>query len=159
MQIFEYVLLNKEFVKSTYHSLNRGHLEHYLYNETYTQARDVVKELNYVLSAELLSHARDNNSRSSTYEPNYGFRCAGSPIVDAIWKSGKFLGSASFPKNVFASNQLNDLYYSVHSFDFTVHLGLGIGNSYLEITDIYDYDHQLKYTGVAGIADSLIVID
>lgn len=44
LQIFEYVLLNKEFVKSTYHSLNREHLERYLYNETYNLLIGVVEE-------------------------------------------------------------------------------------------------------------------
>lgn len=44
MQIFEYVLENKAFVKNTYHSLNREHLENYLYNETYNLLIEVVEE-------------------------------------------------------------------------------------------------------------------
>ena len=43
-QIFEYVLTNKAFVKSTYHSINREHLENYLYNETYNLLIGVVEE-------------------------------------------------------------------------------------------------------------------
>lgn len=44
LQIFEYVLKNKAFVTSTYHSINREHLERYLYNETYLLLIDVVEE-------------------------------------------------------------------------------------------------------------------
>lgn len=44
LQIFEYVLENKAFVKSTYHSVNREHLQSYLYNETYILLMGVVEE-------------------------------------------------------------------------------------------------------------------
>lgn len=44
LQIFEYVLENKAFVRSTYHSINREHLERYLYNETYILLIGVVEE-------------------------------------------------------------------------------------------------------------------
>lgn len=44
LQIFEYVIENKAFVKNTYHSLNREHLEKYLYNETYTLLIGVIEE-------------------------------------------------------------------------------------------------------------------
>jgi probable dihydroxyacetone kinase regulator len=44
MQIFRYVLENKEFAINTYHSINREHLEHYLYNETYNLLIGVIEE-------------------------------------------------------------------------------------------------------------------
>ncbi len=44
LQIFEYVLSNKAFVVSTYHSINREHLERYLYNETYDLLAGVIEE-------------------------------------------------------------------------------------------------------------------
>lgn len=44
LQIFEYVLKNKAFVISTYHSINCEHLERYLYNETYNLLIGVVEE-------------------------------------------------------------------------------------------------------------------
>ncbi len=44
LQIFEYVLENKVFVTNTYHSINREHLERYLYNETYNLLIGVVEE-------------------------------------------------------------------------------------------------------------------
>ncbi|MBK1812337.1 TetR/AcrR family transcriptional regulator [Clostridium sp. YIM B02505] len=44
MQIFEYVSKNKDFVLNTYHSLNREHLENYLYSETYNLLLGVVEE-------------------------------------------------------------------------------------------------------------------
>lgn len=44
LQIFEYVMQNKAFVTGTYHSINREHLDRYLYNETYTLLIDVIEE-------------------------------------------------------------------------------------------------------------------
>lgn len=44
LQIFEYVLENKAFVRNTYHSVSREHLEKYLYNETYNLLAGVIEE-------------------------------------------------------------------------------------------------------------------
>lgn len=44
LQIFEYVLENKTFIVNTYHSINREHLELYLYNETYALLIGVIEE-------------------------------------------------------------------------------------------------------------------
>lgn len=44
MQIFRYVQENKAFVINTYHSINREHLENYLYNETFNLLIGVVEE-------------------------------------------------------------------------------------------------------------------
>jgi probable dihydroxyacetone kinase regulator len=44
LHIFEYVLENKTFVKNTYHSLSREHLETYLFNETYDLLIGVIEE-------------------------------------------------------------------------------------------------------------------
>lgn len=44
LQIFEYVLENKNFVKKTYHSVSREHLENYLHNETYNLLIGVIEE-------------------------------------------------------------------------------------------------------------------
>lgn len=44
LQVFEYVLENKTFVKNTYNSINREHLERYLYNETFNLLIGVVEE-------------------------------------------------------------------------------------------------------------------
>ena len=44
LQIFEYALKNKSFVINTYHSLNRDHLQNYLYNETYNLLIGVINE-------------------------------------------------------------------------------------------------------------------
>lgn len=44
LRIFDYVLENKSFVKSTYHSISREHLEGYLYNETFNLLIGVIEE-------------------------------------------------------------------------------------------------------------------
>jgi probable dihydroxyacetone kinase regulator len=44
LQIFQYVIDNRAFVKNTYHSLSREHLEAYLHNETYNLLIGVIEE-------------------------------------------------------------------------------------------------------------------
>lgn len=44
LQIFQYVLDNKIFVVNTYHSVNREHLQKYLYNETHLLLMGVIEE-------------------------------------------------------------------------------------------------------------------
>jgi probable dihydroxyacetone kinase regulator len=44
LQIFQYVLDNRNFVLKTYHSSSLEHLMHYLYGETYTLLIGVVEE-------------------------------------------------------------------------------------------------------------------
>jgi probable dihydroxyacetone kinase regulator len=44
LNIFEYILENKEFVKNTYYSISRSNLEQYLYKETYNLLINVVEE-------------------------------------------------------------------------------------------------------------------
>lgn len=44
LHIFKYVLDNREFVLSTYHSVSREYLERYLYNEVYNLLIGVVEE-------------------------------------------------------------------------------------------------------------------
>lgn len=105
----------------------------------------------YKLSAELLTHARDNNVVDSTYYPEYGYICNESPAIGAIWAKKDFNGSSIFSKNAFSSKDAKDLYYSIKHFDWVKHLSLD-GNSYLEIKDRYDFDNKSEHTGVAGVA-------
>ncbi len=44
LSLFEYVLENKSFVKSTYHSVNKEHLERYLHHESYNLLSGVLEE-------------------------------------------------------------------------------------------------------------------
>lgn len=44
LQIYEYVLDNRAFVRATYHSASREHLERYLYDETFQLLTGVVEE-------------------------------------------------------------------------------------------------------------------
>lgn len=44
LNLFEYILENKAFVKSTYHSVNKEHLERYLHNESYNLLSGVLEE-------------------------------------------------------------------------------------------------------------------
>ena len=67
LHIFQYVLSNKAFVKSAYHSISRDQLERYLYNETYNLLIDVVEEK----AAQLSVKAEDKKFIADFYK--YGF--------------------------------------------------------------------------------------
>lgn len=102
----------------------------------------------YYLSAELLTHARNNTTINSNYTPSYGYLCNGSPLLAQIWKDSTTSGSGVFPKSGTATALL-DLYYAIHAFNYTKTISLS--NSSLNVSDRYDYASG-DYTGVAGVA-------
>ncbi|HOO31598.1 MAG TPA: TetR-like C-terminal domain-containing protein [Thermotogota bacterium] len=67
LQIFEYVLKNKNFVSRTYYSLSRERLEHYLYSETYNLLMGVIEEQAVGISV----HQEDKTFIANFYK--YGF--------------------------------------------------------------------------------------
>lgn len=108
----------------------------------------------YRLSAELLTHARDNTSLNSTYIPVNSDVLWGSPLLADIWTSGAISDSAVFPKvggvpgGIDPAVGLNDLFYAIHKFDY--YKKISLPNQYLEITDTYDFASG-DYSSFAGV--------
>ncbi len=97
----------------------------------------------YLLAFELLIHARDNKKLNSNYTPNYGWRIQASPVYQRLRSGKDSSGSAAFEKS--KTPILQDLYYAIHNFDYTV------SRHKLYLTDRYDYGLG-DYPSVAGVA-------
>lgn len=108
----------------------------------------------YRLSAELLTHARDNTSLNSTYTPVNSDVLWGSPLLADIWIYGSTSGSDVFPNaggvpgGIDPAVGLNDLFYAIHKFEY--YKNTSLTNQYLEVTDTYDFDSG-DYSSFAGV--------
>lgn len=122
-----------------------------VYNPVYSPAVAAVASYfmasGYLLSYELLIHARDNNRLDSTYVPVYGNRIKSSAVVGRILSNKKDIsGSAAFENT--GGTVERDLYYAIHNFNYS----LTAKTKTITLTDRYDYASQGEYTGVAGVA-------
>ena len=105
----------------------------------------------YVLAAELLLKAYDNDIMDTYYTPHN---------VSAIWESDTFKnivngssksGSSSFPNSGTAAQK--DLYYALHGFNYTK----SDSGSIIVLTDRYDFDKDVSgYDGISEAAISLM---
>ena len=101
----------------------------------------------YLLSAELLTHAKDNTSLNSIYYPVHGNRVEYSSI---FWQCHNnysvSFGTGEFPNS--GTSIEKDLYYAIHKFNW-----YRLGNSSIRIQDRYDFaydkDHWATIQGFA----------
>lgn len=100
----------------------------------------------YKLSAELLTHARDNNTAGSTYYPTNGDRISSSAVIQNICNGSLTEGSSLFPNA--GSTIDKDLYYAIHKFKYIK----APKARTITLYDIYDYEEEKEYTGIAGVA-------
>ncbi|MGY3776543.1 hypothetical protein [Helcococcus sueciensis] len=101
----------------------------------------------YVLSAELLTHARDNTSYNSLYVPYNGRRVIQSPVYKNIVQQSSTSSKGVFPNS--GTVVQRDLFYSIHEFHWSKH---NYGN--VTIIDKYDFSKDLNYetSSIAGVA-------
>ncbi|MFM1539614.1 hypothetical protein [Helcococcus bovis] len=100
----------------------------------------------YMLSAELLTHAKENNEIDSLYIPIHGDRVTSSRVFKNIHRSSSFSGKAEFP-NIGGTIE-KDLYYAIHGFTWTKH-----DYGKITITDRYDFDNDKSYySGIQNVA-------
>lgn len=97
----------------------------------------------YILAAELLTHAQQNSALNSHYSPVNGDRVTSSPIFQALRKSSTRHGSAEFPNS--GNTIQRDLYYAIKKFDWSR------TGSYITITDRYDFGKR-DLDSVEGVA-------
>lgn len=118
---------------------------HVVYSPAVASVIAYFNSMGYKLSAELLTHARDNESLDATYFPSYGNRVTFSSVYTGIINSSSTSGNGSFPKS--GSTEQIDLYYGVHNFSYSKNTT----NRLITITDRYDFVRG-DYTGIAGVA-------
>lgn len=99
--------------------------------------------MGYNLSAELLTHASINSVVDSVYSPVYGSRVIASQISYNIASGLSMSGGADFPNS--GSSHEKDLYYAIHSFDYTKS---GANGKTVNIKDRYDFEDSKDYTGL-----------
>ncbi len=97
----------------------------------------------YKLAAELLAHARDNNSNGSSYTPIYKSIALDTREVRRIMQGPNGASSSSFD-NYGSTNDV-DSYYAIHLFNYYKN-----GRS-LSITDLYNYE-QANEISISGVA-------
>ena len=100
----------------------------------------------YDLSAELLTHAKQNTVVNTNYVPVNGQRVKQSNVFTSIAKATKTSGSASFPNE--GNSVQKDLYYAIHAFSYTK---TSATSKTVTIRDRYDFAPG-DYNGIAGIA-------
>ncbi len=99
----------------------------------------------YSLSAELLTHARDNTVLYSDYSPVNGYLVKNSNVFQQIALGTSTSGSGAFEKSGTSNDY--DLYYSIHSFYYSK---IRYSSRTVTIRDIYDFAPG-DYSGIAGI--------
>lgn len=97
----------------------------------------------YMLSAELLMHAQDNDSLDSNYQPYFGNRVHASQEFRDIKIGSSTSGTGNFRNR--GSVIERDLYYGIHLFEYEK------SGSQVVIKDRYDFAYG-DYDGLAGIA-------
>lgn len=101
----------------------------------------------YKLAAELLAHARDNTKLDSSYIPTNGNLVKKSSVFKNIANGTGTKGSASFENS--GSTEEKDLYYAIHSFNWTKSSKT---SKTVKISDRYDYKAGDHNGGIAGVA-------
>ncbi|MCR5767399.1 MAG: hypothetical protein K6G45_02775 [Lachnospiraceae bacterium] len=108
---------------------------------------------NYMLAAELLAHARQNNSYGSNYSPSYGNRVEASAVFWALRNNTAITSGSGEFKNI-GSTYEKDLYYGIHLFNWYKTSG-----TFITITDFYDFavDKQ-HYNNIQNYAIGTMVL-
>lgn len=101
----------------------------------------------YILSAELLLHARDNQTLDSVYEPTNGYLVTYSEVFQSIANGTKVSGSAAFPNS--GDTVDKDLYYSIHAFSYTKPAE---DSTTVVISDRYDFAEEDNISSVVDLA-------
>lgn len=145
-QIYEYENYTKNLTQNEYKPSEykiRG-IYHVAYSPAVSAVISWFNAQGYVLAAELLTHAKNNNTYNSLYSPVNGSRVKQSPVYKRIIGLSATSGKAAFPNS--GTVVQKDLYYAIHGFSWTKH-----GYGKITILDKYDFAKG-QYSGIAGIA-------
>lgn len=99
----------------------------------------------YYLAAELLTHAKENDTVDSFYAPTYGYLIKQTTEYNNVYSNGGTRGNSEFNKT--GRTVDDDFYYAIHGFTYyrdTLHRTL-------EFYDRYDYA-VADYDSIQGVA-------
>lgn len=94
----------------------------------------------YVLSAELLIHARDNKSYNSYYYPLHASLVKQSPVFTQLRNGSLNSGTSAFSNE--GTTAQRDLYYAIHRFSWAKMWGT------IHIYDTYNFELDLNYNNL-----------
>lgn len=121
---------------------------HALYSPAVAAVIAYFNAKNYMLAAELLTHAKENTDRVSIYVPAYSARAKYTAVIQQIGYGTVVEGKVSFEPG---DSEIDmDMYYAVHDFDFFKETPT---SRLVYVCDTYDFgDDDANYTSIAGIA-------
>ncbi|MBO5944083.1 MAG: hypothetical protein J6Q50_02150 [Clostridia bacterium] len=103
----------------------------------------------YDLSAELLTHAKENDDLDSIYTPILQDDVLSSSVFNSIKNGTIYEGTKSFPNSGTTNDE--DLYYAIHSF----HYSKSKSGNVIVIQDRYDFKNS-GYTSIGSTAISVM---
>ena len=116
-----------------------------IYSVEIAGAVAVFNSLGYDLAAELLTHAADNNTLDSYYEPTHGSDVTSSSVYYEILNGSSTSGSAVFTKTGGTNDY--DLHYAINRFNYRK----SDSGSVVVIEDRYDYEQGGMGGGITGM--------
>ncbi len=127
------------------YSLSSRGTYHAVYSAEVAAAIAVFSSLGYDLSAELLTHAKDNDKLDSRYIPVYDNNVPSSPVFINIRDGSVDFGSGAFPNS--GTSDQKDLYYAIHSFNYRK----STSGRVVIIEDRYDFEQGSLGSSFTGM--------
>lgn len=118
---------------------------HLIYSPAVSAVIAYFNSQGYVLSAELLAHAKDNNTLDSAYTPSNGALMAQTAKYAELCSNGLTSGTANFTKT--GATVDDDFYYAIHACSYTK----DTANNTITVTDRYDFAPN-DWSDIQGIA-------
>lgn len=118
---------------------------HIVYSPAVAAVIAYFSQQGYTLSAELLTHARDNDVLDSSYTPTNTALVTQTTLYTELCGNGLTSGSDAFEKT--GATVDDDLYYAIHGFSYTK----DTTNNTLTITDRYDFAPN-DWSDIQGVA-------
>ena len=118
---------------------------HIVYSSAVASVVAYFNSKDYDLSAELLTHAKENNDLDSIYTPILQNDVLSSSVFNSIKNGVIYEGSNSFPNSGTTNDE--DLYYAIHSFYYTK----SESGSVVVIQDRYDFAES-DFSSIGNVA-------
>lgn len=118
---------------------------HLIYSPAVSAVVAYFNSQGYVLSAELLAHAKDNNVLDSAYTPSNGALMTQTAKYTELCSNGLTSGTANFVKT--GATVDDDFYYAIHACTYTK----DVEANTITVTDRYDFAPN-DWSDIQGVA-------
>lgn len=118
---------------------------HLIYSPAVSAVVAYFNQQGYILSAELLAHAKDNNVLDSSYIPSNGALMTQTAKYAELCANGLTSGTANFVKT--GATVDDDFYYAIHACTYTKNAEVNA----ITVTDRYDFAPN-DWSDIQGVA-------